>query len=111
MVSGAVLFVAAIMAITQLGIDTAMIRTVVVIGLAGLSVGLALSFGLGSRETTRNLMAGFYARKLFRMGDEIAVGEVRGRLTAITATKTLIEVDGRSVAVSNSRLAEEAVTQ
>ncbi|GJM43485.1 MAG: hypothetical protein DHS20C21_03270 [Gemmatimonadota bacterium] len=111
LVSASILFVVAIMAISQLGIDTAMIRTVVVLSLAGLSVGMALSFGLGSRETTRNLMAGFYARKLFKMGEEIEVGDVRGTLTSITATKALIEVDGRTVAVSNVRLADEAVTQ
>ncbi|MBZ0269045.1 mechanosensitive ion channel [bacterium] len=112
LVTGSVLFIVAIMAITQLGIDTAMVRTVVIISLSGLAAGLALSFGFGSRDSTRNLMAGFYARKSFRVGDEIRIGEIEGRLSAISATRALVETeDGRIVSVPNRRLAEEPVVR
>ena len=110
-VNGGIVFVVAIMAITQLGIDTQMIRTVVVISLAGAALGLALSFGLGSREVTRNLMAGFYARKLFRVGAEVEVGGARGTLTAITPTRTLLAHDGETVSVPNQVFLNEVVRQ
>jgi hypothetical protein len=110
-VSAGVLFIVTIMAITQLGIDTEMIRTVAIILLAGGAAGLALSFGIGSRDITRNLMAGFYARKLFRIGEELEVRGVKGTLSAITATQTLIEQDGKTVAIANSVFLEETARQ
>jgi small-conductance mechanosensitive channel len=108
-VTAGILFIVTIMAISQLGIDTEMIRTVVVIGLAGGALGLALTFGLGSREVTRNLMAGFYVRRLYRVGEEIEVEGMRGTVAAVTPTQILLQVDGRTVTVPNRRLLEETV--
>ncbi len=110
-VTGGILFIVTIMAISQLGIDTDMIRTVVVIGLAGGALGLALTFGIGTRDVTRNLMAGFYARRLFHVGDELEVDGVRGTLVSITPTQILLEVDGRTVSIPNRRVLEETVRQ
>ncbi len=108
-VSASILFIVAIMAITQLGIDTAMINTIVIISLAGSAAAFALSFGLGTREITRNIVAGFYLRKLMRAGDEVeALGE-SGTLTAITATKTVLERDGRLTTLPNSQLIDSTV--
>ncbi len=110
-VNGGIVFVVAVMAITQLGIDTQMIRTVVVIALSGLALGLALSFGLGSREVTRNLMAGFYARKLYRVGAEMEVRGERGTLAAVTPTSTLLSRDGSVVSVPNQVFLQEVARQ
>jgi small-conductance mechanosensitive channel len=108
-VTAAILFIVTIMAITQLGIDTEMIRTVVVIGLAGGALGLALTFGLGSREVTRNILAGFYARRLFRIGDDMEIDGLRGTLVAITSTQCQLEIDGRIVSIPNRRFLEDVV--
>ena len=51
-----------------------------------------LSFGLGTRDITRNIIAGFYVRK-----------------TAITPTQTLLDQDGTMIAVANSVFLEQTV--
>lgn len=109
--AGGILFIVAIMAITQLGIDTEMIRTVAIIGLSGAALGLAISFGIGGRDITRNVLAGFYARKLYRVGEELEIRGVRGVLTAITPTQTVIDQDGRTVTIANSSFLEEIARQ
>lgn len=110
-VASGIMFIVAIMAITQLGIDTDMIRIVVIVALAGVSLALALSFGLGAREATRNIVAGFYLRRLLRIGDELEVGSDTGIVTSVTPTKTLLDRGGQVVSVSNHRLLEESVRQ
>jgi len=109
LVAALILFVVIIMAISQLKIDTDLIKAVVLVFLGGLSMALALSFGLGSREVTRNLVAGFYARKLFRIGEKVEVGGEQGILTAITPVQSLIERDGETVAIPNRQFVEEVV--
>lgn len=110
-VSALIVFVVALMAVTQLQIDTAIIRSVVMILLAGASLALALTFGLGSRDITRNLVAGYYVRKIFEPGRPL---EIRGRqvvLAGIAPVHVLLEEDGKLTTLPNSVFLEEAVSQ
>lgn len=110
-VSALVMVIAGIMALTQLQLHTEIIRLVAACLLAGLALAFGLSFGLGSREVTRNLMAGFYAKKVFRVGEELEVKGERGVLKSITATQTLLEREGRTIAVANTSLMDDVVRQ
>jgi hypothetical protein len=100
-VSSLVMFMVVIMAISQLRIDTGIIRMVVLVLLSGLAVALALSFGLGTREITRNIVAGFYVRRLIREGETLDIAGERGIVVGVTALQTLVERDGRTVAIPN----------
>lgn len=111
LVSALVMFVAGIMALGQLQIETDIVGVVTTCVLAGLALAFALSFGLGSREISRNIIAGFYARKVFEPGEEMQVGEESGVLVAITPTQTLLERDGRTIALSNSIFLDRVVKQ
>ncbi len=111
LVSSLILFVVVIMAVSQLQIDTEIVRLVVLVLLSGLAIAIALSFGLGTRDVTRNLVAGFYARKLFHVGEEIEIGGERGVLNAITPIQTLVERKGQVVAIPNSVFLDQVVKQ
>ncbi|MEZ4388892.1 MAG: hypothetical protein R3D98_15210 [Candidatus Krumholzibacteriia bacterium] len=100
-VSSLVMFVVVIMAISQLRIDTGIIRMVVLVLLSGLAVAVALSFGLGTRDITRNLVAGFYVRRLLREGSDLEIDGQSGTVVGVTPLQTLLEQDGRTVAIPN----------
>ena len=106
-----IFFVAGIMALGQLRIDTEIVRLVTAGVLAAGALGFGLSLGLGTRDITRNILAGFYARKVFRIGEEMEIGGERGTLKAITPTQTLLEHDQRTIAVANSVYLEGVVKQ
>ncbi|NNF07484.1 MAG: mechanosensitive ion channel [Candidatus Eisenbacteria bacterium] len=111
MVSGLIFFVVLIMSISQLKIDTEIVRIVVTIILSAFGLGLALTFGLGSRSVTRNILAGFYARKLFTIGEQIEIKGESGTLNAITPLQTLIEREGSVIAIPNQVFLDEVVKQ
>jgi hypothetical protein len=92
------------MAIGQLKIDTDIVRLVTTAGLAGMALALRLSFGLGSRDVTRNVTDGFYARTTFLIGEEMEVLCERGTLSSITPTQTILERDGHRIAAARSVL-------
>ena len=103
MTSGLILFVTGIMALAQLKIDTEMIRIVTICALGGIALAFGLSLGLGSRDVTRTMIAGFYARKVLRPGDRVTIGERTGTLVMITPTQTVIQGPAREeIAVSNA---------
>lgn len=111
MVSGLILFLVAVMAIGQLQFDTAMVRIVTACVLSGMALAFGLSFGLGTRDITRNVIAGFYARKLFTPGEPLEIRGERGVLKAITATQTIIERESGTVTVANGVFLDETVRQ
>ena len=111
LVSGLLLFVLGIMAIGQLQIDTDIIRVVTSAILAGFALAFGLSFGLGSRDLARNILAGYYARKTFTVGLEMEVRGERGELKSITPTQVLLQQGDRVVAVANSVFLDEVVKQ
>ncbi|MGI9626492.1 MAG: mechanosensitive ion channel family protein [Longimicrobiales bacterium] len=110
-VSAMLLFVLGIMAVTQLKIDTEIVRLFAAAVLGAGALAFGVSFGLGSRDITRNILAGFYAKKTFRIGERMEVAGQEGILSGITPTQTLLEQDGRMIAVANSVFLDEVVKQ
>src|ERR1700692_1714718 len=90
LVSALIVFIVAMMAIGQLKIDTEMVRIVTsfFLGAGGLAFGIA--FGLGTRETVRNIGGGFYTRKFLAVGKTLTIAGQSGVLAAITATHTVL---------------------
>ena len=108
-VSALILFIVGVMAIGQLRFDTEMVRIVTVCTLSGLALAFGLSVGLGTRDITRHVLAGFYARKIFTPGDALEIRGERGTLKAITATQTMIDQPTGLVVVANSAFLDEII--
>ncbi len=111
LVSGLIVFVVAMMAIGQLKIDTEMVRIVTsfILGAGALAFGLA--FGMGTREIVRNIVTGFYVRKVLVVGRPVDVAGQSGILTAVTATHAILESGGQDIIIANSYFLEQASRQ
>jgi small-conductance mechanosensitive channel len=107
----AVLGIFIIIAAAEIGISTTILLVLIAVLLAALSGTFTLAFGLGSREVARALSAGRYLRHDYRVGQEIAFGDVRGRITRIHSTSTMLDAgEGRSIRVPNHLLIDSIVT-
>lgn len=111
LVSSAILFVCAMMAIAQLKIDTEIVRIVTSLVLGGAALAFGLSFGLGTRDVIRNIAAGFYARKLVQIGKPLEIKGEQGVLVAVTATHTVLESEGRETLLPNSEFLDQVAKQ
>jgi len=100
--TGVIFFVLLVMALGQLEVDTSIVREFSTVLLAAAGLGLALSFGLGSRDITRNVLAGYYVRRAFPVGTEIEIHGHRGVVEAITPTQTLLREEGGTVVLPNA---------
>lgn len=107
----AVLAVFIIIAAAELGISTTLLIVLIGVLLAAVSGTFTLAFGFGSREVARALSAGRYLRHDYRVGQEIAFGNVRGRITRIHSTSTMLDTgNGSSIRVPNQLLMDSIVT-
>ena len=105
-----VLAVFVVTALAQLGVPTQILLVLVSVLLAAAAATLALAFGIGGREMAREVSARRYVEGSYRVGEEITVSGVRGRITAIESTGTVLEdAAGDRVRVPNSRLIADIV--
>jgi small-conductance mechanosensitive channel len=105
-VSGLIVFVASMMAIGQLKIDTAIVRIVTSFVLGGAALGFGLAFGLGTRDIIRNITAGFYTRRYLHVGERLEISGRQGVLKAINATHAILQSEDHEVSVSNATFME-----
>jgi hypothetical protein len=103
--------VLAMMALAQLGIDTEFVRLVVGIVAAGAVLAGALSLGLGTRDISRSIIAGYYARRTFQIGEPMTIVGESGTLLAITPTQALLQSGQTVIAVPNAAFLDGVVRQ
>ena len=111
LVFAAITFAVGLIAVNQLQITTDAVWLVLGWLVAGLALALGLSFGLGGRDIVRDILAGFYARRIFEIGREVELQGQRGILVSITPTNALIDQADAVVSIANSRLIAEVVRQ
>lgn len=111
LISALVIFLVAMMAISQLKIDTEMVRIVTSFVLGAAALGFGLAFGLGTWEVVRNIVTGFYTRKFLAVGYSLTIAGQSGTLTAITPTHTVLTDGGREILVANATFLEQTSTQ
>ena len=90
----AVLAVFAVTALAQLGVPVSVLLLIVAIVLAGVALTFALAFGIGGQAMAREVSARRYVEGSYDVGQDISLGDVRGRIAAIEATSTILETDG-----------------
>lgn len=98
-----------IVVLQQLGVDATILINIFTNVVSLVVAGLALAFGLGGRDVSRNVLAGFYAREQFSLGDVLEIDGVEGELTGIgTLNAEIVTPNGRLI-IPNVRLTETAV--
>jgi small-conductance mechanosensitive channel len=99
----------AILALGQLGIDTAILVTAITIMIAAFGLALGLALGLGARSVVTHMLAGIYMRQRLPAGQSIEVGEVRGLVGSVGGVNTLVTTADGDLVVPNTTLLENVV--
>jgi small-conductance mechanosensitive channel len=103
-----------VLAISTLGVDTTILTSSLTIIIASAGLAIALTFGLGSRESARNVIAGFYVRQNFHPGQQVTLGEYRGTVRSIAGAYTVLDTvdengEQGTVSLPNLMLMQQAV--
>jgi small-conductance mechanosensitive channel len=107
----AVLATFGIIAAAEIGISTVVLVVLIAVLLAAIVGTFTIAFGLGSRDVARSLSAGRYLRHDYEVGQEIGFGDIRGRISRIHSTSTVLDAGrGQSIRVPNHLLLDQIVT-
>ncbi len=89
----AVVLVAAVVAIEELGVEVTFLIVVTATVLAAVLGGAALAFGLGARTDVGNMVACHYLMRTYKVGHVVRIGGHEGRIVAIMPTAVILDTD------------------
>ena len=85
-------------AINELGIDTTLLNNTIILLVAGIIAGSAISFGLGAKSAIGNLIAAHYLQPVLKVGQKVRVGNVAGEVLSLTPVAVVIQTkEGRAI--------------
>lgn len=87
----AILLLAGVVALSQIGIDSTLLVVALGILLASFLGAVSLAFGLGARATVANIIACHYVQRNYRVNQRIRVGEHEGRILEVRPTGVLLD--------------------
>ncbi len=92
----AVFVVALLVGAQEIGLESRFFTTTILIMIAAILGGVALSLSLGSGPIVSNIMASYYAAKAYRVGDVVRVAGIEGVVREITPTSIVLDAaDGQ----------------
>lgn len=98
-----------ILALGVLGIDTSILVTALTIFIAAFGLALGLALGLGARQVVFHVLAGYYLRQRFPLGQPIVVDQVRGEVSGIGGVNTTVTTSEGTVVLPNAQLLESVI--
>lgn len=105
----AVLTISGMIALSQIGIDSTVLVLAFGLVVGGVIVGISLSFGLGTRTSVANLIAGRNIVRHYKPGQHIKIGETEGRILEIVSGVVHLETESGRAAIPAKHF-EESVS-
>lgn len=103
-VYGITLLITASLAINQLEIATDLFDLFFAIVLGSVGLAVAISFGLGTREVSSQMISGVYLREQLIPGETLVLDGEEGTVLAVGTVNTLIQVGDEIRRIPNARL-------
>ncbi|MBC8077007.1 MAG: mechanosensitive ion channel [Chloroflexales bacterium] len=98
-----------VLALGVLGVNTSILVTILTIFAAAFGLTISLAVGLGGRALVGDILASYYVRERFPVGQRIALSNVEGEVQSIGGVNTVITVGEELIVVPNSTLIKRLV--
>jgi hypothetical protein len=103
------LIMVSVLAIEQLGIDASLITDNITILIAGVIISGALAYGLAAVDTMGNILAVFFAKKTFAVGQYVRIGDLEGQIVEISSVNITLAKKGKRIIIPAKQFSKESV--
>lgn len=103
-----IIALAIIVGITQIGIDVTLFEHIFTILVAAVVGAVGLAFGLGAGSTVSNIISARYVSRNYRVGQEIRINNMQGKILEILPTGVVLETDSGRTFIPAKLFDEEA---
>lgn len=109
-VQAAILVMALVLGINQIGIDVTLLVTLIAILAAAIAGALALAFALGARSFVSNLIGSHYLQQHYALGQRARFGDIEGEIVELTPVGMILATGRGRVTVPAKIFNEEPTT-
>jgi hypothetical protein len=99
----------AVSALAQAKINTDFISSNLTVIIGSAALAFSFGYGLASRDLMANYLAGYYNRKKVRLGDDVRIIGVRGKVVVLDSTSLILQTTDRAIVIPLSKLTTEKV--
>ncbi len=99
----------AISALGQAQLNTGFISSNLTVIIGAIALAFAVGYGLASRDLVANYLAGQYNNNKVRVGDDVRIAGVRGKVVLIDATTMVLQTTDRAIVVPLSKMTTERI--
>lgn len=99
----------AVSALAQAKIETGFISSNLTVVIAAIAAAFAIGYGRASRDLVANYLAGYYNRDKVRLGDDVEMLGVRGKVVMIDATSLILQTDERAIIIPLGKLTTDKI--
>ena len=86
-----IIVVSTLIAVDLIGIDVTLLTSLIALMLSAFLFAAALAFALGSRTSVSNILAVHYLQKIYKIGQTVEIGDVKGQITQMTPTALILQ--------------------
>lgn len=98
-----------ITALEQAGLNTEIIKSNIIIVIAGIVLAFAVSYGFASRFLMANILTSFYSKNKLQIGDEIKIGEKRGTIIEIDNSDLVLQTENSKIIIPLHQISNEKI--
>lgn len=99
----------AVSALSQAKIATGFIASNLTVIIGAGALAFAFGYGFASRDLVANYLAGYYNKNKVRVGDDVRIIGVRGKVVMIDATSMILQTPERAIIIPLHKLTTEKV--
>ncbi len=103
------LIVVVLVALGQAGMEIDLISDVIMTSLTLAMLGLAIGFGISSKDLFSNMLGGFYSKDKFSIGQIIEIGEYKGEIIKIDSGAITLDLGDNKVVIPANELSKNKV--
>ena len=103
-----VITIAILLAITQIGVDLAILTSVINIVLGAALFGAALAFGIGSKTSISNILACYYLQNRYHIGETVKINDIEGQIIEFTSTSLILDSERGQITIPAKKFSEES---
>ncbi|MEA3450596.1 MAG: mechanosensitive ion channel, partial [Bacteroidota bacterium] len=104
-----ILVTLSITALNQVGIDTTLISSNILILFIALLATVAISFGIASKDFLVNILSTHYAKTNLKIGQKIKTGNLEGEIESISKVQVVLKTKTGKVLIPTKTLVSEPV--
>jgi len=104
-----IMIVITLTALKQTGINTRFIDNNITIIIGILIGAFALSFAISSKDVLQNILAGYYSKNNFHVGQKIRINNIVGEIVKIDSIHLVLKNNSEKIVFPVRRLIEEKI--